>query len=270
MNTTLYFLKLGGSLITDKTKPQTPRLDVMTRLAAEIAAARDERPTLQLILGHGSGSFGHIPAKKHHTRQGVHTQAQWKGFLEVWHAAAALNQLVIQTCSQAGLPVIGFPPSAMVSTREGKITSWDLTPLTNALTAGLIPVVYGDVVFDHDRGGTILSTEDLFGYLALKLQPERILLAGIETGVWADYPQCKRIFPKITPQNYPELVKSLAGSNATDVTGGMESKVQQSLEWTKQIPALKTMIFSGIEADTVFTALLGDEVGTLIAADELN
>jgi isopentenyl phosphate kinase len=29
----LYFLKLGGSLITDKDQPHTPRLDVIRRLA---------------------------------------------------------------------------------------------------------------------------------------------------------------------------------------------------------------------------------------------
>jgi len=34
----LTFLKLGGSLITDKTQPRTPRPEVLARLMAEIAA----------------------------------------------------------------------------------------------------------------------------------------------------------------------------------------------------------------------------------------
>ena len=40
----LVFLKLGGSLLTDKTRPQALRGDVLQRLAAEIAAALAERP----------------------------------------------------------------------------------------------------------------------------------------------------------------------------------------------------------------------------------
>jgi len=36
----LILIKLGGSLITDKTKPFTPRLDVIKRLAKEIHEAR--------------------------------------------------------------------------------------------------------------------------------------------------------------------------------------------------------------------------------------
>ena len=55
----IQFLKLGGSLITDKSRPQTARLDVLERLASEIAQAYHKHPDLSLVIGHGSGSFGH-------------------------------------------------------------------------------------------------------------------------------------------------------------------------------------------------------------------
>ncbi|MEZ4718850.1 MAG: hypothetical protein R2851_22555 [Caldilineaceae bacterium] len=45
------FLKLGGSLITDKRAPETPRLDVIHRLAAEIAAARPKYPACNWSSG---------------------------------------------------------------------------------------------------------------------------------------------------------------------------------------------------------------------------
>ncbi|MFN3331018.1 MAG: uridylate kinase, partial [Caldilinea sp.] len=66
----LVFLKLGGSLITDKRKAETPRLDVIARLAQEIAAAQQDDPALRLVIGHGSGSFGHIYGRKYGTRDG--------------------------------------------------------------------------------------------------------------------------------------------------------------------------------------------------------
>lgn len=71
MTRNLVFLKLGGSLITDKTRPRTVRLDTLKRLCAEIASARKHDPNLQLLLGHGSGSFGHVAAKKYKTREGL-------------------------------------------------------------------------------------------------------------------------------------------------------------------------------------------------------
>jgi isopentenyl phosphate kinase len=169
--TQLQFLKLGGSLVTDKSRPHTPRPEVLERLAQEIAAARQSNPALLLLLGHGSGSFGHVPAKKYGTRNGVQTPEGWLGFAEVWQEAVALNRLVIDALIATGLPAISFPPSASAIAEDGRVYSWDLAPLQAALQARLLPVVYGDTVFDRLRGGTILSTEDLFDYLAVQLHP---------------------------------------------------------------------------------------------------
>jgi isopentenyl phosphate kinase len=258
------FLKLGGSLITVKSQPHTARSEVLNRLVDEIAAALRENTSLRLVLGHGSGSFGHVPAKKYGTRQGVHSDAEWQGFSEVWDEASSLNRMVIEALLLAGLPTISFPPSAAVSTQDGKIVKWNTTPIESALEHGLLPVIYGDVVFDTHRGGTILSTEDLFGHLAHQLHPSRILLAGLEEGVWEDYPLCTRLIPKITTKNFPQLKLTLGGSGETDVTGGMESKVRQTLALIEEIPNLQAWIFSGAASGNVQDALLGGNPGTLL------
>ena len=72
-----------------------------------------------------------------------------------------------------------------------------------ALAAGLVPLVYGDVIFDRKRGGIILSTEELFDYLARVMKPEEILLAGMEEGVWKDFPVCSTLIQQITPAFFP-------------------------------------------------------------------
>lgn len=262
----LVFLKLGGSLITEKNQPHTARPEVLDRLAQEIAQAQRSHPGLRLVLGHGSGSFGHVPAQRHATRQGVQTAEQWVGFVEVWREASALNHLVMVALAAAGLPAIALAPSASVQAHAGQVRFWDLRPLSSALEAGLLPVVYGDVVFDSARGGTILSTEDLFEHLALALQPRRLLLAGIEAGVWADYPACTRLVPEITPGNFLEVERGLGGSAATDVTGGMASKVAASLRLAETVSHLEVRIFSGAEPGQVAAALDGSPVGTLIRA----
>ncbi|HJW89908.1 MAG TPA: isopentenyl phosphate kinase [Anaerolineales bacterium] len=261
----LQFLKMGGSLITYKDRPRTARPEALERLAREIAAAKDHEPALRLVLGHGAGSFGHVTAKKHGTRQGVHSPEGWRGFAEVWSDASALNRLVMDALHRAGLPVIALPPSASVIAQDGQVAAWNLDPLRSALQAGLLPVVFGDVVFDTQRGGTILSTEDLFAYLAGQLRPRRLLLAGIEPGVWADYPACTRLIPHIDPQSLPAVAPALGGSAATDVTGGMASKVQEMLALVQKNPGMEVFIFSGETPGLVLEALSGAQVGTVIS-----
>lgn len=260
----LQFLKLGGSLITDKARPQTPRPATLARLADEIAAARRSDPRLRLLLGHGSGSFGHVPARRYGTRQGVHTEDEWRGFVEVGRAAAALNHLVLEALWAAGLPALPFSPLAGVTAEDGQAAAWDLAPLNAALAAGLLPVVYGDVIFDRRRGGTILSTEDLFEYLAPRLRPERVLLAGIEAGVWADFPACTQLIPEITGENMEIHRAALGGSAVVDVTGGMAEKVHISLRLARSSPGLQARIFSGEQPGAIAAALRGEALGTLV------
>lgn len=259
------FLKLGGSLITDKARPHTPRPEVLARLGAEIAQARREDPELRLLLGHGSGSFGHVPARKYGTRSGVHTEQEWAGFVEVWREAWELNRLVMQSLEQAGLPAVALSPFSAVVSSAGRVVEWNLEGVRKALSAGLLPVIYGDVIFDREWGGTILSTEDLFDHLAVALRPARILLAGLEPGVWSDYPACSELAPKITPGDWLELQSKLAGSAATDVTGGMLSKVRTSLDLIEKVEGLQIYIFSGEVDGSVYRALTGKQAGSLIS-----
>lgn len=263
----LQFLKLGGALITDKSQPHTLRGDVMQRLASEIASACARQPDTRLLLGHGSGSFGHFPGERYGTRHGVSTPESWRGFGEVWFEASALNRLVVEALFDAGLRPVSFPPSATAYAQAGQVLSWDLAPLRSALEHGLLPVVYGDVLFDAALEGTILSTEDLFLHLAKELQPQRVLVAGLEPGVWADYPQCTRLLPEITPASYPELLPALGGSAFKDVTGGMASKVSQLLAMVQAVPGLEALIFSGSTPGNIEQVLSGATMGTKIRSD---
>jgi isopentenyl phosphate kinase len=260
----LIFLKLGGSLITDKTRAHTARLDTLSRLADEIAAALNEYPYLKLVLGNGAGSFGHVPAAKYNTRQSVETAQEWRGFSEVWQEAATLNQLVTTSLHKAGLPAIAIHPSSAVTAQDGQVLAWDISPLSTALKMNLLPVIHGDVVFDTVRGGTILSTEDLFEYLAGLLKPRRILLAGLEEGVWTDYPRRTKYLSEITKDNFDKSTAGLGGSAGTDVTGGMASKVEQSMSLVNKHAGLEVLIFSGVKPGNVRAAISGNHIGTKI------
>ena len=260
----LIFLKLGGSLITEKDKPHTARRVRIRALAQAVVRALHECPHIRLLLGHGSGSFGHVEAAKYGTRSGVHTTEEWRGFAEVWRAAQSLNRLVMDALHDAEVPAVAFPPSAGALALDGKIARWNEKPIAAALNAGLVAVTYGDVAFDTSRGGTIVSTEEVFAYLAPILKPRRILIAGEEPGVWADYPERTRIIPLITPEDEPKLRPALGGSAATDVTGGMFSKVQAMLALVKLLPSTEVLIFGGTPAENIHAAICGAPLGTKI------
>jgi len=281
----LAFLKLGGSLITDKTQPYTARLDKLADLASQIKYALQTRPNLILVLGHGSGSFGHTAAKKYGTRDGAPAPLRpppfaaqmggvarrgeggyWKGFSEVWYQATTLNRYVIQALVEAGIPAMTFSPVASVWSDNGQVAKWDLSQIEFALEQGIIPVVHGDVIFDQTKGGTILSTEELFEYLARELHPRRILLAGLEDAVWADFPARKHRVKKVTRESFNQVRQSIGAATGADVTGGMESKVRQMLELAENIPGLTVQIFSGERPEFLKKVLLGEHLGTIIEA----
>ncbi|RME50190.1 MAG: uridylate kinase, partial [Caldilineae bacterium] len=186
--TRLVYLKLGGSLITDKRRAETPRMDVLERLAQEIAAARQAAPDLALVLGHGSGSFGHVTARRYGTRDGVHTPEEWYGFAATADAAARLNRLVVAAFLAAGLPAWSIQPSVALRCRNGQVVQGPEATVAAALERGLLPVVYGDVALDAARGGTIASTEEIFAWLARTLPPGRVILAGEVDGVYTADP----------------------------------------------------------------------------------
>ena len=273
----LILLKLGGSLITDKTQPYTPRIDMMDDLMLQIETTLHASPDpgLRLIIGHGAGSFGHVPASEYRTRDGLpqkstsltYNEAEknyWKGFSEVWYQASALNRFVMEALHKTGLNTMALHPSANVIANDGQVSIWELTSLRMALSAGIVPVIHGDVVFDEVRGGTILSTEDLFIHLARMLNPEHILLAGLEEGVWEDFPARTKMIKQITPDSFEQIRAGVGKSAGADVTGGMESKVKQMLDLVQEIPKLTVQIFSGEKPGNLAQALAGEAVGTQI------
>ena len=246
------FLKLGGSLITDKKGVEAVRQDVLPRLAREIQQAREKNPDTLLLLGHGSGSFGHVAGAKYGTRQGVESREQWLGFTEVSAAALRLNRIVVESLLTAGVPAMSFSPSASVRCENGRIIHIEVQPIQAALSAGLLPVTHGDVAFDEVKGGTIVSTEEVMMALALSLRPSWLLLAGETEGV---YDQFGQVIPQITQQTYAEIESALGGSRGTDVTGGMASKVLGMLKLAEAQPGLSIRIFSGLKANELFHVL---------------
>jgi isopentenyl phosphate kinase len=257
MNTV--FVKLGGSLLTDKREAEAPRMEVITRLAGEIARARQVMPDLRLVLGHGSGSYGHVHAKTHGTRSGVATPAQWLGFAKTADAAARLNRIVVAALLAADVPAWSIQPSVALRCAGGKVAAGPDSTVLAALDRGLLPVVFGDVALDSEWGGTIAGTEEIFTALDGALLPSRIVLAGEVGGIYTADPlrtPTAELIPNVSPTSFAAVRAGLGGSHGVDVTGGMVAKVDQALGWVTRRRGLEVLICSGLEPDNVYYALV--------------
>ncbi len=252
----LTFIKLGGSLITDKHRHATPRRGILHRLANELREALAQDPALRVILGHGSGSFGHWEANQYGTRQGVKTPEEWLGFARVSAAASQLNRIVVDAFLKAQVPVLSLQPSASALANDGDMLHLNIENIRLALSQGLTPLIFGDVALDQQRGGTILSTEDLFVHLADMLQPAKILLFGNAPGVMDHQHQ---IITEIMPSTYTQVQPHLRGSRYTDVTGGMAEKVQRMVDLVQRVPGLNVWILTGRQPGHLTQALLHPE-----------
>ncbi|MBI3536871.1 MAG: uridylate kinase, partial [Chloroflexi bacterium] len=171
----LIFLKLGGSAITDKTREATARVDAIQNAARTIKRALNANPSRKLLIGHGSGSFGHFAAQK----SGFGQRGNWRAYAQTGARASQLTRIVTDIFIAEGIPIVAMQPSASARCRDGQLIELATTPIQTALAHNLIPLVHGDVAFDETREMTIASTEMIFAYLAPILKPSRIILAGI-------------------------------------------------------------------------------------------
>jgi isopentenyl phosphate kinase len=265
----LVLLKLGGSLITEKGSPQTARKETIRRVAGEIREALDEVPGLRLVLGHGSGSYGHPAANKYGIQEGLAGSDDWWGYAETAVVASRLNRVVTDTLIDQGIPALPLQPSASALCRDGNLVHLEIAPVEEALKRGLVPVVYGDVSFDAVRGSAIISTEQIFTYLGSLLKPARVILAGRVEGVFTADPRRDagtRLVKSISVSRLDEVQSMLAGSPDTDVTGGMLSKVLAMSQLIEAQPTLKVRIISGERKGLIKKALMQSEIeeGTLL------
>ncbi len=267
--TEVVFAKWGGSLLTDKTRPGTLRPDVLQRLTEELARAR-ERLTEEdggVVLGHGSGSFGHVAADRWKIHEGLRGAENLAGVAETQAAAAALHRLVLDTLAEADVPAFSIAPSSAVVTASGRPVKIEAEPVALALRAGLVPVVYGDVVLDRDQGAAICSTETVFSALAEALPEHGLRLArclwlGETEGVWDE---TGKTILEIDPADATSQLQVAGGSRGTDVTGGMLHRLEHVLRLARS--GVPSWIGSGLEPGRFERALGGGDVpGTWVKA----
>jgi len=239
-------LKLGGSVITQKTQSETIDEPALDQVVAAIADAEVER----LVLVHGGGSFGHAAASAHGVSRTTGTNDA-TAVREIHAAMGRLNERVVDRLAARGIPAVpGRPLSAAARDGDGEL-SMAGTPVETQLDEGFVPVLHGDVVAHLESGATILSGDELVAALAGLLETDRVGLCSTVPGVLDEN---GTLIDRI--EAFDAVANVLEGSGATDVTGGMAGKIRALL--TLEAPAF---VFG---PDDLAAFLAGADPGTRV------
>jgi isopentenyl phosphate kinase len=260
MKKPITLIKLGGSVITNKDIPMSLRNGVLPSLVKEIVRARKELKDEIIIVGHGQGSYAHVPATKYKTMDGFINKESLIGMAIVQDSAAQLNRRVVHEFLKHDVPAVSWMASNSVITKSRKLSKKNLNILLEYLNKGLFPVTCGDVLVDEKQGCTIWSTEEILKFLALEFSemkwPVKRIIHVTEVAGVLDAKQ--QVVPKITQNNWGEVRKLINGTHGFDVTGGMKLKVEESLQIAKQ--NISSIILSGLVKNNLYKALIGQEV----------
>ena len=230
-------LKLGGSLITAKDRPETVDEAALAAAGDAVAAAdvggspgrgdtdTETTRTAGLVLVHGGGSFGHHHASEHglSTTDGSDDVA---AVADVHGAMGVLTDAVLAALRERGVPAVPVHPlslAARESGAEGSLTL-PLASVRTLLTEGFVPVVHGDLVATAGAGVTVVSGDELVVELAGGLGADRVGVCSTVPGVLDGDGD---VIPTIDA--FEPVAEAVGASDATDVSGGMAAKVRELL-----------------------------------------
>jgi len=251
-------VKLGGSVITDKSRLRTFRRSTTQRLARELAGKREA-----MVLVHGAGSFGHIEAKKHRLHQGMRSNAQLKSVASVQRDVRELNLKVIETLIDCGIRAVSVPPAASASFENGQVRAFSKQVFGRFLDLGLAPVTFGDVVPDAAMGFSICSGDLMMMALARAFKPRLAVFCADVDGVYDRDPKRTRgaeLLPVLDRQMARGLRQTIAVN--ADVTGGMHGKLERMLAIARHCE--KCMIVNGNVPGRLEGALAGRRVPSTV------
>lgn len=260
----MYILKLGGSVITDKTKECTFRKHVMDNLAKEIKKANKK-----IILIHGAGSFGHIQAKKYELNEGYSRKEQLHGFSITHEMVQRLNSMVLNSLQKNDIPAVSISPHSIVKLDDHKLVEINYNVFEEYLKKQFTPVTYGDVVLDKKLSFSICSGDILAKALSNHFKPQKVIFVIDEDGIYTSNPKINKNAKLIESTTIHKLEKLTTSADAhADVTGGMSGKIKTIKNISRL--GIDTVLLNGNKPDRLYKVLIGENVTSTIVKGDKN
>jgi len=229
MGKPIIVIKLGGSALTDKTRIYTPRIAMIRKAAKQVANLTG---AFSIILVHGAGSYGHIPAKRWNLAAGSKHRKQMAGLSITKQKLMELEAVLSEAFLRQRIPIFPMSTSDFIITSKGRISSADLQPVRRWIGLGCVPSLGGDLVTDLKRGFAILSGDQLAAYLAIQLKATRLIFGTDVDGIYDSNPKMNRharLLKTLSSSDASKLARAARIMTAPDVTGGMAGKIKEAV-----------------------------------------
>jgi len=243
----MILIKLGGSIITNKEKPQSARRKTIDNILKQIKKIDEPK-----ILVHGGGSYGHYWS----VRYGMHTKPSrysLKGLSVVKNSMIELDKIILNSATKNRLNPYCLPPTDFMN--GNKPIRSKIEKIGEIAKSGLTPVTYGDALWYGQKKSYILSGDVIMTAIAKVLKPRLSVFVLNVDGVYSDTRSKKLIYD--FKKEKPKISK-----NSMDVTGGMTRKITEATKMSRF--GLKVFFVNGNKPQRITDAVSGKKFeGTL-------
>ncbi|MGI5964295.1 MAG: isopentenyl phosphate kinase [Candidatus Methanomethylophilaceae archaeon] len=254
----MILIKLGGSVITDKTRYRTFNEERVARLCREIKESGQD-----VLIVHGAGSFGHVLAKKYRLQNGFSSEDQILPASQVQYDVRKLSLMVVKQLIDAGIPAVSVPPGSCFVMDGGKLIARDTEAIVRLRNLGIMPVTFGDVVTDRRRGFGICSGDQLMEILADLFDVKKIIFVSDIDGLYTDDPKINKDAKLIASVGLDTFSSVSYSDRVADVTGGVREKMETMLRMSRN--ERECILVNGTADGRLGALLRGEKVTCTIA-----
>lgn len=212
-------LKIGGSVITDKSGFKKPNNDNIKKMAKVIAEIWKKEKNF--IVVHGAGSFGHPLVINYNIDNGINSDENKYGYAVTHFSCRELSKLFLEAILEEGVPAISLSSDQLIITRNKRIEIFRMDIVRNYMLRGFLPIIHGDMVPDSEITGAVCSGDQIVSYLGNN--SELIVLATDVDGVLDEKGKL------ISEVKSIKDIETHLKENKNDVTGSMKGKIMEIL-----------------------------------------
>jgi len=243
----MLLIKLGGSIITNKDKPLSPRRKAIDGIVRSLKKTDED-----IIVVHGGGSFGHYWSVKYN----MHTKPKkydFRGVSKVKNSMVELNKIILDSFLKNKLNPYCLPPTDFMI--ADKPNTKKIKEIKKIAESEMIPITFGDALWYGNKKSYILSGDKIMSVLAKVLRPRLSIFVLNVDGLY-DNLKTKNIISEFKNEKISMKKASM------DVTGGMSRKVQEATKISKM--GLKVFFVNGNKPERIANAIKGKKFeGTL-------
>ena len=234
----MILIKLGGSIITNKEKPLSPRIKTINNIAKQLKKISEP-----FVIVHGGGSFGHYWSVKYdmHTKPARYDS---HGVSIVKNSMIDLNKIILDSLTRNKLNPYCLPPTDFMS--GNKPIPSKIKEIKKIAESDLIPVTFGDALWYGQKKYYILSGDKIMSILARALRPRLSIFVLNVDGLYSDLRTKRLIYDMKDDQVSIQDI-------SMDVTGGMTRKVEEATRISKM--GLKVFFANGNKPERIINAI---------------